>query len=117
MAGRTETTYQLAFDDYGLRVCWLTMENTTGEDSIRWADVLAVKVFKRDFFSVDCICMAFQTVDGQWFEIREEFNGWSALQSELPKFLNGCVPQSEWFGKVAFPAFVPNETEIFSRKG
>ena len=115
MAGRTETTYQLAFDDSGLRAWWLTVENTTGEASIRWADVRAVKVFKRDWFSIDCICMAFQTADGRWLEIREDFNGWSDLLPELPRFLNGCAPHTEWVEKVSLPPFKPNETEIFHR--
>lgn len=77
--GRTRTTYDLRFDDVGLTVRRLTMENETGEESFRWDDVAAAKVFKRDLFSVDCICLAFQKTDGTWFEINEECKGWRDL--------------------------------------
>lgn len=114
--GRSETTYQLCFDDSGLQLHWLTMENDVGEDSIRWQDIVAAKVFKRDLFSHDCVCMAFQETNGEWFEINEDAKGWSDLLPELPRFLGGCVPHGEWLNKVTFPAFAPNETEIYRRK-
>ena len=105
----------MRFDGIGMTLSWLTMENETGESSIRWDDIVLAKVFKRDHFIVDCISMAFQKADGYWFEINEDCEGWRDLLPELPRFLTGCTPADQWLKAVTLPPFKPNETEIFRR--
>jgi hypothetical protein len=51
------------------------MENSTGSVSFAWDTVAAVDTFKRDLFSVDCICLAFETTEG-WIEVNEDMQGW-----------------------------------------
>jgi hypothetical protein len=84
--------------------------------SIAWSDIVRVVAFKRDWLTVDCICLAFATADGTTTEVNEEMEGWEALTDALPKYLPGSKDWSECFSQVAFPAFATNETVIFERK-
>ena len=72
--------------------------------------------FKRDFFTVDCICLFLARADGTGIELDEGMARWNSFVEALPQHLPGCKPWSEWFSVVAFPAFVPNETEIYARQ-
>jgi hypothetical protein len=84
--------------------------------SIAWSDIVRVVTSKRDWLTVDCICLAFATTDGTTIEVNEEMEGWEALTDALPKHLPGSKLWSECFSLVAFPAFATNETVIFERK-
>jgi hypothetical protein len=81
-----------------------------------WASIRLVTAFKRDLFAVDCICLHFEGTDGIGVELNEEMAGWNRLIDALPLKLPGCKPFAEWFLVVAFPAFAPNPTEIYSRR-
>jgi hypothetical protein len=59
--------------------------------SIAWSDVLRVTAFKRDWLTVDCICMAIATKDGTTTELNEEMAGWEAFTEALPRYLPGCM--------------------------
>jgi len=83
---------------------------------IAWSDILRVVAFKRDWLTVDCICLAIATTDGTTIEVNEEMEGWEALTESLPKHLPGSKLWSECFSQVAFPAFATNETVMFERK-
>jgi hypothetical protein len=72
--------------------------------------------FKRDWGTVDCICLAIATTDRTATEVNEEMEGWEALTEALHKYLPGSKLWSECFFQVAFPAFATNETVIFDRK-
>jgi hypothetical protein len=84
--------------------------------SIPWRDIVRVVAFKRDWLTVDCICLAFATADGTTTEVNEEMDGWETLTDGLPTYLPGSKDWSECFSQVAFPAFATNETVIFERK-
>lgn len=84
--------------------------------SIAWGDIVCVVAFKRDWLTVDCICLAFATADGMTTEVNEEMEGWEALTDALPNYLPGSKNWNECFSQVAFPAFATNETLIFERK-
>ena len=83
--------------------------------SIAWSEIVRVVAFKRDWLTVDCICLAIATTDGTTTEVNEEMEGWEALTDALPKHLPGSKLWSECFSQVAFPAFAINETVIFER--
>jgi hypothetical protein len=84
--------------------------------SIAWSEIVRVVAFKRDWLTVDCICLALATLDGMTTEVNEEMEGWEALTDALPKHLPGSKDWSACFSQVAFPAFATNETVIFERK-
>jgi hypothetical protein len=104
--------YAIAFDDGGFTVTDLRgrQHETWG---MRWADVRRAILFKRDFFSVDCICLFLSDAAGTGLELNEDMARWNSLIEALPRHLPGCKPASEWWSAVAFPPFATNETEIF----
>jgi hypothetical protein len=81
---------------------------------MRWAEICRATAFKRDLFAVDCICLCLARADGTGVELDEEMARWNSFVEALPQHLPGCKAWSEWFSVVAFPAFVPNETEIYA---
>jgi len=114
--GRRTTVYNISDTSEELTVNWLTIENETGEDRIKWNDVVSVYVFKRDLFAVDCICILFELSDGTSVEINEEMQGWGNLVDKLPQRLPDCKNFADWFETVAFPAFEINVNQIYQRK-
>jgi hypothetical protein len=115
MKGRKGTETTLSFDFDGIRIQWLTMENEASEASFPWTDVVAALAYKRDCFAVDLMCLTFTLSDDREYEINEEIAGWQLLVDQLPSFLPGSTPYSEWWHKVAVPAFALNFTVIFHR--
>jgi hypothetical protein len=106
--------YAIAFDSQGFTVT--NLRNHKQEAVARsWSNIRLVTAFKRDLFAVDCICLHLDGTDGIGVELDEEMAGWTRLIDALPMKLPGCKPRSEWFSAVAFPAFAPNPTEIYSR--
>jgi hypothetical protein len=85
-------------------------------DSIAWSDVVRVVAFKRDWLTVDCICLVIATIGETAIEVNEEMEGWEALTDALPKYLPGSKLWRECFFQVAFPAFATNETVIFEKR-
>jgi hypothetical protein len=87
--GRTETQYEVVWNENKVHVQWLTLENEIGSLSFSWDSVLSVDTFKRDHFSADSICLALQTADG-WIEVNEDMKGWNnfveAVQTNLERF-------------------------------
>jgi hypothetical protein len=92
-----------------------TRPRSADRQTIFWEDVVRVVAFKRDCFTVDCICMSITTLDGTTAEVNEEMEGWSDLTEALPHYLCGSRTVGEWFSRVAFPAFALNETVIFEK--
>jgi hypothetical protein len=106
--------YAIAFDSQGL-----TVTNIRGKKpeaiARSWSSICVVTAFKRDEFTVDCICLYLGDADGLGVELDEEMAGWNRFVEALPMHLPGCKPHLEWFSAVAFPAFAPNPTEVYSR--
>jgi hypothetical protein len=96
-----------------------TVADLRGRDhhnvAMTWLEVFRATAFKRDFFTVDCICMFLGRSDGSGVELNEEMARWNSFVEALPQHLPGCTPFEDWFSVVAFPAFAPNATEIFAR--
>ncbi len=113
--GRRDTQYQILCDGSAVRVSWLTMENTQGSVSFSWDTVQAVDTFKRDLFSVDCICLAFETAEG-WIEVNEDMKGWRDFLAVVESLLPGFPPLSSWYGKVMLPPFETNHARLWERK-
>jgi len=104
----------LSFDDQGLRY----VNQHKPKDApitLCWKDVQRVVVFKRDHFTVDCICICFELPEGRCCEFNEEMTGYKELIEKLPEYLPGCRHPENWFSEVAFPAFATNVTEIYQR--
>lgn len=106
--------YAITFDHVGLTVTNLRRRESEPVRML-WAEVCRATAFKRDLFTVDCICLFLACPDGTGFELNEEMARWNSFVEALPQHLPGCRQWPDWFAAVAFPAFVQNETEIFRR--
>ena len=112
--GRTATEFEIVVDHENLTVHWRTIENKEGWDSFQWRSVLMVEAFKRDLWTVDCICLAFQTPEG-WHEVNEGMKGWNELLMSIEKMLNGFPKFEEWFISTGFPPFATNRMTLWRR--
>jgi hypothetical protein len=106
--------HAIAFDSQGFNVTDLRSRKKEPVAK-SWSGICLVTAFKRDLFTVDCICLHFADADGTVVELNEEMAGWNRLVDALPTLLPGCKPQSEWYFAVAFPAFTANPTQIYHR--
>jgi hypothetical protein len=84
--------------------------------NLMWSDITKAHAFKRDLFSIDCICIFLSRADDSGVELDEYMQGWEEFIDSLPKYLTGCQTMEKWFPKVAHPAFATNLTVIFSRE-
>jgi hypothetical protein len=106
--------YAISFDSTGFTVVDLRGERQESV-SMRWAEVRRATAFKRDLFAIDCICLFLARAGDTGIEVDEEMARWRSFVEALPHHLTGCKPSSEWYGTVAFPAFVQNEIHIYER--
>ena len=113
--GRTGTVGELIANDTGLAVKWITLDNESAEISIRWDQMTSVVTYKRDEFTTDCICLAFE-VAGRWYEIHEGMNGWHEAMEAIPSQLPGFPPKEEWLNEVAQPPFALNKKELWRKR-
>lgn len=108
----THYHFAILFDAQGVTVSNLR-SCTDNAVTMRWAEVCRATVFKRDLWSVDCICVYLARSDDSGVELDEEMAGWRTFLAALPQHLSGCRPSDQWFSEVASPAFAPNPTEIY----
>ncbi|HEY2232667.1 MAG TPA: hypothetical protein VGK01_04245 [Candidatus Angelobacter sp.] len=52
--------------------------------AFNWPEVTQVAVFKRDQFTVDCICMIFEVANNETLEVNENMEGWDTLVKAVP---------------------------------
>jgi hypothetical protein len=104
--------FAISFDANGIILTNLRSRKAQ-PTTMRWQEVRRATVFKRDVFTYDCICLLLSRSDKTGIELDEEMYGWNRLTRSLPQFLPGCQPWDQWFSTVAFPAFAPNQTEIY----
>lgn len=83
--------------------------------TFKWPEVTQVAVFKRDQFTVDCICMAFELNYKESLEVNENMEGWNTLVKAVPIYLSGALTEAEWWDKVVWPTFELCFTTIYSR--
>jgi hypothetical protein len=115
--GRRNTVYEIEVGSSELKVRWLTMENTTGENKVAWSDVVSARAFKRDLFMMDCVCLQFTLLNGTVIEVNEDMKGWKNLLSSLPSVLSGFPEVNSWLGKVTLPPFAVQLTELWKKSG
>ena len=72
--------------------------------SLKWHDVNRVRAYKRDLFAFDLVCLGFVTANGT-IEVHEQMQGWSQLVEQLPSWLPGVPPLSEWWDRGGPAAF------------
>jgi hypothetical protein len=99
----------LAVETDGYAYVWRDRKST-----VRWSDVKEVFAFKRDIFSVDLICIGFRiSEEGDCWEIDEHMAGYDAVVAAM----NGAFPgiDTDWWDKVAFPAFKTNLVTIWGQ--
>jgi hypothetical protein len=77
--------------------------------------IQCLTAFKRDLFTVDCICLLFALNDETGIDWDEDRKGWPDLLEVFPNYLPGCKPLSVWIFDVASPGFATNPTEIYGR--
>jgi hypothetical protein len=84
---------------------------------LTWDQVGAVYAYKRDCWAVDQIRLVLGDGDHRiWMEVTEDDVGFDELIAELARRLPGCPTVSEWWEKVAFPAFETQWTEVYRRE-
>lgn len=76
---------------------------------------MTVRAFNRDQFSVDCICLAFETVDG-WTEVNEDMKGFGGCLDAVEAALPGFPAKKDWWWEVMLPPFAPNERDLWKRE-
>ena len=91
-----------------------TSESSQPLASLEWHDVRAVLAYKRDVYAVDLICLGFVTPE-RTIEVHEDMPGWSQLLEQLPSWLPGVPPVSDWWERMAKPPFEPCVTKLFER--
>jgi hypothetical protein len=102
-------------DGLGLKSVLSLEDGSLSSIAIQWNEVTSVSAFKRDLFSYDLVCLIIRTGTVEC-ELDEQMDRWESLIKALPKYLPGTPSPSEWWDKVAHPAFAPNMTILFSRR-
>jgi hypothetical protein len=83
--------------------------------TFKWPEVTQVAVFKRDQFTIDCICMVFELNYKESLEANENMEGWNTLVKAVPIYLSGALAEEQWWNNVVAPAFEFCFTTIYSR--
>jgi hypothetical protein len=105
----------ITFDSVGF-TCTQRKWRTEHSVVMRWDEIQTVTVFKRDLFTVDCICLFIARNDDSGMELDEEMKGWQAFVEAMPTYLLGCMKWEDWFLAIAFPASAANTTRIYFRE-
>ena len=94
----------VTFDSVGFKC---TQRKWRTEQSVvtRWDEIQTVTVFKRDLFTVDCICLFAARNDDSGIELDEEMCGWQEFVEAMPTYLRGCMKWEDWFLAIVSPAF------------
>lgn len=101
---------QIQFDDLSV---WDLKESGSIDWKVNWADILEIATWKEDLWSTDLICIEFRVSENDlWYSCNEEELGWKEL---LLKLEQQFQVTNSWWSRVAFPAFVPNWTCIWTR--
>lgn len=102
----------ISFDATGFRV---ESRNRGSTPVQRWDGVERITAYKRDEWTVDCICLLFGGKDGTLIELNEDLGNWQDFIEALPTYLPGARKCHDWFREVAFPAFATNPTAVYDR--
>jgi len=83
---------------------------------IPWERIKRIVACKRDLYSHDMICVLIEEDGKGVFELCEDMPGFAELTEKIPVRLPSAKPYADWFMEVAFPAFNPSPTRIFTRE-
>jgi hypothetical protein len=79
-----------------------------------WLDVNRVVAFKRDFFTIDCICLQLDIwLRPDPLEISEDISGFREFMDAMAAHLPGFA--KDWWSKTAFPPFEECWNVIYQR--
>ncbi|MCG3136999.1 MAG: hypothetical protein HJJLKODD_00840 [Phycisphaerae bacterium] len=90
------------------------LKNGQCEIAIRWTDVHTIQTFKRDYFTYDMICLAFEIGKNEWIEIWESMVDFMKVTAKMHEEFS-TIPQG-WYTVVMFPAFEPNCRILWRRE-
>jgi hypothetical protein len=108
--GPAKETRQVVCDETGFTV----VEHGKTLARVAWAEVLEIFAYKEDRFTTDDICLGFRAhEDGTFSMVSEDCIGYKDLLAQLERRFTGI--STDWFGKVAFPAFAPNRTTLWGQ--
>ena len=79
--------------------------------TVRWAEVKAVRAFKRDLFAYDMICRALLMPDKSWVEIWEQSHGFIPVIEKMGQVLPS-IPE-RWYSDIMVPAFATMDTLLY----
>ncbi len=114
MPVRTDFDHEIALLSEGFTI--IALKSPSAEIvTVRWDTVVDATAYKRDLWSTDQVCIAFELSDGTFVEAHEEMKGWSDLCSAMPEHLPGAPRWEQWFMNITTPAFEPNITPLFHR--
>lgn len=111
----TPRATRVVIDDVGLQLADATGAPAKPTVRLAWADVTRATAYKRDLFSVDLVCLLFESADGRWIEVDEELAGWHELLETLPRALPGALDADRLLRAVVQPPFATNETLVYAR--
>jgi hypothetical protein len=84
------------------------------EATVAWSDVRTIRTFKRDLFSHDVICLAFEIGDDEWIEAWESMVDFELVHQAMMKRFPD-LPE-DWYSTVMLPAFEANERVLWRRQ-
>jgi hypothetical protein len=83
---------------------------------VEWAQVSEIAAWKDDVFAYDIICLGFQAKgETEYNCCDEEDHGWDDLLLAMERTLG--VRSSDWWERLAFPAFQKNWTVLWKLTG
>ena len=114
MPARTDLDHEIALFAEGFSITSLRAPSAEVV-SVCWDAVVAATAYKRDLWSTDQVCIAFELSNGTFVEVHERMKGWVELCSAMPAHLPGAPRWEQWFMNMTSPAFESNTTLLFQR--
>jgi hypothetical protein len=83
--------------------------------SVDWQDIRALFGYKEDLYTIDRICLDVHHNSDSLLRLTEELPGWHQFQFHIARHFYGI--EWSWQVAIATPAFAPNLTLLYERKG
>lgn len=101
---------RVAVDDAGVTL----FAGPDATERFEWRQVAAIRAWKWDLLTTDCVCLGIDLEDGETTVcVHEELDGYKTLAEEMERRYVGFTP--DWWQAVAFPAFETNMTTVWTR--
>ena len=80
----------------------------------RWDAVTRIETYKRDFFSIDLVCLDFYVASlDLTYPAHEEMQGFVTLREQLSSHFPSIG--GDWLRRVTLPPFAPNHKVLYER--